>query len=92
LLSHGPILGPPPDDRDLETEIVGDLAQELAAAKKWFDEREPKVGPGQGQRYPGQPGSTTDVRDPLARIEQFGDRGAIQDVAFPDSVDFARAE
>jgi hypothetical protein len=83
LLSHRRILGPSPNDRDLETEIVDHLAQELAAAKEWFDERQPKVGPGQRQRYPGQAGSTTDVGDPLIGIEEFGDRGAIQYVPAP---------
>jgi hypothetical protein len=69
LLSHGPILGPSPNDRDLETEIVDHLAQKLAAAKEWFDERQPKVGPGQRQRYPGQASSTTYVGDPVVVIE-----------------------
>jgi hypothetical protein len=77
LLSHGPILGPAPNYRDLETEIVDHLAQEIAAAKKWFDEREPKVRPGQRQRYPGQAGSTTYVGNTLVGIEQFRDRRTI---------------
>jgi hypothetical protein len=77
LLSHGPILGPSPNDRDLEIEIVDHLAQKLAAAKEWFDERQPKVGPGQRQRYPGQARSTTYVSDAVVGIEQFRNRRAI---------------
>jgi hypothetical protein len=77
LLSHGPILGPAPNYRDLETEIVDHLAQEIAAAKKWFDEREPKVRPGQRQRYPGQARSTTYVGNPFVCAQQFLDRSAI---------------
>jgi hypothetical protein len=83
LLSHGPILGPSSNDRDLDPEILDHLAQKLAAAKEWFDERQPKVGPSQRQRYPGQARSTTDVRNPLARFQQFGDRRTIQYVAIP---------
>jgi hypothetical protein len=92
LLSHGPIFRPSPNDRDLETEIVDHLAQELAAAKEWFDERQPKVGPGQRQRYPGQARSTTDVGDALVFIQQFRDRGAIQYVTVPDPVHLAGPE
>jgi hypothetical protein len=77
LLSHGPVLGPSPNDPDLEIEIVNHLAQELAAPKKWFDEREPEVGPGQCQRYPGQPRSTTDVGNLVPGIEQFRHGGTI---------------
>jgi hypothetical protein len=89
LLSHGPIFGPSSNDRDLEAEIVDDLAQELAATKEWFDERQPKVRPGQRQRYPGQARSTTDVGNPLAGTQQFLDRGTIQYVAVPQPVHFA---
>jgi hypothetical protein len=89
LLSHVSIFGPPTNDHDLDTEGVDDLAQKLAAAMEWFDERQPKVRPGQRQRYPGQAGPTTDVRNPFASFQQFRDRGAIQYVAIPQSVDFA---
>jgi hypothetical protein len=92
LLSHGPIFGPSPNDRDLETEIVDHLTQELTTAKEWFDERQPKVRPGQRQRYPGQARSTTDVGDPLVGIEQLGDRGTIQYVAVPQPVHLARSD
>jgi hypothetical protein len=92
LLSHGPIFGPPPDDRDLETKIVDHLAQEFAAPKEWFDEGQPKVRPGQRQRYPGQPRSTTDVGNPLVSSEQFLDRGTIQYVAVPQPVHFPGPE
>jgi hypothetical protein len=92
LLSHGPIFGPSPNDRDLEAEIVDHLAQELAAAKEWFDERQLKVGPGQRQRYPGQARSTTNVGDPLVATQQFRDCGAIQYVAVPYPVHLAGPE
>jgi hypothetical protein len=74
---HRSILGPPPDDRDLQAEIVDHLAQEITAPKKWFDEREPKVRPGQRQRYPGQARSTTYVGNPFVCAQQFLDRSAI---------------
>ena len=92
LLSYGPILGPPPDDRHVEAEIVDHLAQKLAAAKQWFDQRHSKVRPRQRQRYPGQAGSTTDVGDPLAGFEEFGDRRAIQYVAIPQPVHLSWSE
>jgi hypothetical protein len=91
-LSNGSILGPSPNDSDLKIEVVDHLAQELAAAKKWFDEREPKVRPGQRQRYPGQAGSTTDVRDPSVGIQEFRNRRTIQYVAIPHAIHFTWPE
>src|SRR6185369_18025004 len=92
LLSHRSILGPSPNDLDPESEIVNHLAQELAAAEKWFDERQPQVGAGQRQRYPGQARSTTDVRNPLVNIKKLRDRGTIQYVAVPQPVHFSGTE
>ena len=63
------IFGPTPDYRDIETQIVDHLAQEFTAPKEWFDEGQPKVRPGQRQRYPGQARSTTDVGNPFASTE-----------------------
>jgi hypothetical protein len=80
---HGPVLGSPPGDGDLKSEIVDHFAQEVAAAKKWFDERQPKVGSGQCQRYPGQTGSTTYVGDLLTRSQQLSHRSTIQYVPIP---------
>ena len=76
----------------LDTEFVDHLAQEVAAAKQWFDERHAKVRPGQRQRYPGQAGTTTDVGDPLAGTEQFRDRGTVEDMAVPQPVHFSGPE
>jgi len=69
LLLHGTIFGPTPDYRDIETQIVDHLAQEFTAAKEWFDEGQPKVRPGQRQRYPGQARSTTYVGNPFVSTE-----------------------
>ena len=78
LLSHGRFLGATADDRHVDAELFDHLAQKLATAEQWFDECQPEVRPGQRQRYPGQPRSTTDVGYALSVVEQFGHRGTIQ--------------
>jgi hypothetical protein len=88
LLSYGLVLGSSPHDRDLEIEVAYHFAQKIAAAEKWFDERQPEVGPGQRQRYPGQARSTTDVGNLVAGIEQLGHGSTIQYVPIPYSVHF----
>jgi hypothetical protein len=89
LFVHGRVLGATADHRDINTEFVDHLAQKLAATQEWFDECQPKVRPGQRQRYPGQPRSTTDVGHSLIWLEELGHRGAIKEVPVPQSVDFA---
>ena len=58
---HGPA---PPCSRCPSSSI--DLAKKVAAAEQRFDQHHAHVRPRQRQRYPGQPGTTTDVGDPLA--------------------------
>ena len=41
---------------------------------------------------PGQSGAATDVGDPLPRLDELGDRRAIQQMAVPDALDFARSQ
>ncbi len=73
LLANRPILGTSPHDRTLDTQFIDDLAQEVAAAQKRFDERHLDVRSRQRQRYPGQTCATADVRDPFTGAEQFRD-------------------
>ncbi len=41
------------------------------------------------QRYAGQPRPAADVDHPLPRFEEFGDGGAIEEVAVPEALDLA---
>ncbi|GLP81584.1 hypothetical protein TUM20984_30040 [Mycobacterium antarcticum] len=50
------------------------------------------IGPSEGERNPGQAGTAADIGNALPRHQEFADRTAIQDVAIPESLDFAGAD
>ncbi|BBZ31143.1 hypothetical protein MMAD_54380 [Mycolicibacterium madagascariense] len=87
-ITHGPLLRSPADYRHRNTEQLDDLAEKLRPPQERLDQGDRDVGPRQPQGNARQSRATADVCDALPRVQQFGHRGAIQNVPFPESIDF----
>ena len=67
-----------------EAQILHDLTQPVDATRERFDENHREIRASEGQRYPGQPGTGSDVHRPCAVREQLRDDRTVEDVPLPD--------
>ncbi len=88
-VAHGSLLGASANHGDRQAEEFDDLGQELSPPQQRLDQSDGDVRPGQPQRNARQPRAATHVGNPVPRVQEFGNRGAVEDVPFPQTIDFA---